>query len=190
MREPIVTRRLMLRDIVPADAETLCELDSDPEVMRFIGPVVTPDVDAVRQRIESVYVPWQRHPWHGIWLVHDRATAEFLGWVFIRPAHLHPLADGIGWTREDEVEIGYRYHRAAWGRGIATEAALPLLEAALADAETSGVVGCALADNEASLRVLEKLGLQRVGEISLPGTGERTIKMARPCPGSMPWDPT
>jgi RimJ/RimL family protein N-acetyltransferase len=185
VRDPIHTRRLILRDIVPADAETLCELDSDPEVMRFIGPVGTPDVDAVRQRIEGVYMPWQRHPWHGIWLVHDRATAGFLGWVFARPARLHPLADGIGWTREDEVEIGYRYHRAAWGRGIATEAATPLLEAALADPGTSAVVGCALAGNKASLRVLEKLGLQRVGEVVAPDLPGITIKLARACRGSV-----
>jgi RimJ/RimL family protein N-acetyltransferase len=38
MREPILTDRLILRDITVADAELLFALDADPEVMRYIGP--------------------------------------------------------------------------------------------------------------------------------------------------------
>ena len=38
MREPLLTDRLILRDITEADAEAMFDLDSDPEVMRFIGP--------------------------------------------------------------------------------------------------------------------------------------------------------
>ena len=111
-------------------------------------------------------------------------TADFSrgirGWLS------YPLAQDIGWTRDDEVEIGYRYHRAAWGRGIATEAAMPLLEAALADADTAAIVACALAANRASLRVLEKLGLQRAGEVTLPGIPGPTVKLERPCAGGVP----
>jgi RimJ/RimL family protein N-acetyltransferase len=77
------------------------------------------------------------------------------------------------------VEVGYRYRRFAWGRGVATEAATPLVQIALADPETIAVVACALAGNARSLRVLEKLGLERVGEVMLPGASEPTMKLAR-----------
>jgi RimJ/RimL family protein N-acetyltransferase len=66
-----------------------------------------------------------------------------------------------------------------WGRGVATEAAAPLVQIALADPATTAVVGCALASNAASLRVLEKLGLERGGEVMLPETSEPTVKLAR-----------
>ena len=180
MRQPLLTDRLILRDITEADAELLFDLDSDPEVMRYIGPRPAPDVAAYRERTRTVYVPLQQaHPWHGVRIVLDRSGGEFLGWVFARPATGSPFAGALGWTRPDEVEVGYRYRRSAWGRGIATEAAAPLVEIALADPATTAVVGCALAGNAGSLRVLEKLGLRRVGEVMLPETSELTVKLAR-----------
>jgi RimJ/RimL family protein N-acetyltransferase len=178
MREPLLTDRLILRDITEADAESLFDLDSDPEVMRFIGPRPAPDVAGYRDRTRSVHVPLQAHPWHGVRVVLGRARGEFLGWVFVRPATGFKYAREIGWTRPGEVEVGYRYRRSAWGRGIATEAAAPLVRIALADPATTALVACALAGNVGSLRVLEKLGLGRVGEVMLPETSEPTVKLA------------
>lgn len=179
MREPILTPRLVLRDINEADANLLFDLDSDPEVMRYIGAHLAPDLAGYRERIRTVFVPQQAHPWHGLRLVFERASDEFLGWVFVRPASSSRLAPGLGWTRPDEIEVGYRYRRATWGRGIATEAAVPLVELALADATTTAVVACALAANAGSLRVLEKLGLVRIGEVVLPDETEPTVKLIR-----------
>jgi len=179
MREPLLTDRLTLRDITEADADLLFDLDSDAEVMRYIGPRPAPDVAWYRERTRTVYMPVQAHPWHGVRIVVDRASGEFLGWVFVRPATASLHAREIGWTRPDEVEVGYRYRRCVWGRGVATEAAAPLVQIALADPATTAVVACALESNAASLRVLEKLGLERVGEVMLPETSEPTVKLAR-----------
>jgi [ribosomal protein S5]-alanine N-acetyltransferase len=179
MRERLLTDRLILRDITEADAELLFDLDSDPEVMRYIGPRPALDVAPYRERIRAVSMPFQAHPWHGVRIVLDRTTSEFLGWVFARPATDSKFAREIGWTRPDEVEVGYRYRRSAWGQGLATEAAMPLVRIALTDQATTAVVACALAGNVGSLRVLEKLGLERVGEVILSETNERTVKLAR-----------
>jgi RimJ/RimL family protein N-acetyltransferase len=89
------------------------------------------------------------------------------------------FAPEIGWTRPDEMKVGYRYHRAVWGRGLATEAAAALVQIALADLATTAIVACALASNVGSLRVLQKLGLERVGEVMLSETSEPTAKLAR-----------
>lgn len=179
MREPILTDRLLLRDVTEADAEALFDLDSDPEVMRHIGPRPADHVVPYRERIRTVYVPTQAHPWHGVRVVADRASGEFLGWVFVRPAVASRDAAAIGWARPDEIEVGYRYRRAVWGRGVATEAARPLVGIALADPGTAAVVACAAAGNAGSLRVLAKLGLERVGEVLLPGDRELVVKLAR-----------
>ncbi|MBX7104912.1 MAG: GNAT family N-acetyltransferase [Gemmataceae bacterium] len=162
MRDPIPTDRLILRDIAEADADLLIELDSDPEVMRYIGPRPAADVAAYCDRTRDVYMPMQSHPWHGVRLVIDRASDQFLGWVFVRPATASASAHEFDWTDPGEIEVGYRYHRSAWGRGIATEAARPLVRIALADPATTAVVGCARVDNIGSIRVLQKLGLQQV----------------------------
>jgi RimJ/RimL family protein N-acetyltransferase len=179
MREPLRTDRLILRDITEADAQLLYDLDSDSEVMRYIGPWRAPDPDWYRDRIRTVYVPLQAHPWHGIRIVLDCTSGEFLGWVFIRPATASRYARELCWTRPGEEEVGFRYCRSAWGRGIATEAAMPLTRIALADLATTAVVACAQASNAASLRVLNKLGLERVGEVLLPEECEPTVKLAR-----------
>jgi RimJ/RimL family protein N-acetyltransferase len=179
MRDPILTERLVLRDVTEADAELMFDLDSDPEVLRYIGPRPAPDVAGYLDRIRTVYVPFQAHPWQGVRLVLDRASAEFLGWAIIRPATGSKSAADLGWTRPDEAEVGYRFRRSAWGRGVATEAATPLVRIALADPDTTAVVACAFAGNASSLRVLEKLGLRRVGEVMIPETAEPTVKLAR-----------
>lgn len=178
MREPILTDRLFLRDVTEADAELLFDLDSDPEVMRDIGPRPADHVGAYRDRIRTTYLPWQSHPWHGVRVVFDRTTGEFLGWVFVRPATASKLAADLGWTDPAEIEVGYRYRRAAWGRGIATEAAVPLVRLAVTDPETAAVVACAEAGNAGSLRVLEKLGLARVGEVGSDARGA-LVKLTR-----------
>jgi RimJ/RimL family protein N-acetyltransferase len=178
VREPLLTDRLVLRDITEADAELLFDLDSDPEVMRHVGPRTAPDPGGYRDRIRA-HLPLGAHPWLGVRVVLDRAAGGFLGWVFVRPATASPVARELGWARPDEVEVGFRYRRSAWGRGVATEAAGPLVRVALADPATAAVVACARAGNAGSLRVLGKLGLGRVGEVVLPGEGEPTVKLAR-----------
>ena len=181
MRSPVLTDRLILRDITEADAELLFDLDSDPDVMRYIGPRPATEVGPYRDRIRDVYMPHQAHPWHGVRVVLDRLGGEFLGWVFVRPAVASKIAAEMGWTRPDEEEVGYRYRRIAWGRGIATEAATPLVRIALDDPATAAVVACAHAGNAGSLRVLAKLGLQRIGEVTLAGVAEPVVKLERVC---------
>jgi RimJ/RimL family protein N-acetyltransferase len=178
MRHPLLTARLRLRDITEADAEHLFELDSDPEVMRYIGPRPAFDVECYRERTRNVYLPQQAHPWQGVRIVLDRESGEFLGWVFLRPAPASKDARELGWATPSELELGYRFRRSAWGRGIATEAATPLVQLALKDAATTSIVACVLASNARSLRVLEKLGFARVGEVLLQGASEPTVKLA------------
>lgn len=97
---------------------------------------------------------------------------------------LHSTGDRLQRRSRDRLdparggEVGYPYCRSAWGRGIATEAARPLVQIALVDPATTAVVACALAANAGSLRVLKKLGLKRVGEVKLPEASEPMVKFA------------
>lgn len=166
------TARLRLRGFTDtdADARLLFELDSDPEVMRHIGPFGLPTVEAYRQRLRTFWLPYYAgHSTRGFWAAIEKATDQFLGWFFLRPATEYKFAAEAGWSRTSDLELGYRLRRAAWGRGLATEGAVALVRLALADPAVTCVVAAALVPNRGSTRVMEKAGLARVREFTAPG---------------------
>jgi [ribosomal protein S5]-alanine N-acetyltransferase len=63
------------------------------------------------------------------------------------------------------VEIGYAIAPTLQRRGLATAAARQLVERAFADPNVGAVDAHTLAQRNASVRVLEKLGMQRIGEV-------------------------
>lgn len=141
---------MYLRELRADDAELLFQLDSDPEVMRHISKCVpTP-----REMLEAVYLPrmmaWQNQsPPRGFWAAHLRESDEFIGWFHLRPDKL----------TSDDMELGYRLRRSAWGRGLATEGSQALVRAAFEEWGYLKVCARALAGNLASRRVMEKTGL-------------------------------
>jgi RimJ/RimL family protein N-acetyltransferase len=163
------TERLALRRFVDADAdaELLVELDSDPEVMRYIGPYRLTAAE-YRERIRTAWLPHYARPGRGCCAAFEKATGQFAGWVFLRPSPEYKFAAEAGWARASDLELGYRLRRAAWGRGLATEAAAALVRLALADPEVSCVVAAALVTNRASWRVMEKVGMARVRAFAVP----------------------
>lgn len=183
------TERLGLRRFTDtdADAELLFELDSDPEVMRYIGPFGLPSVAAYREKIRNLYLPqYAAHPDRGCLAAHEEATGEFLGWFFLRPATEYKFAAEAGWTRPTDIELGYRLRRAVWGEGFATEAAAALVPLALADPAVTCVVSAALLPNRASWRVMEKCGLVRVREFAVPGFADPLVMYALCRTGCVP----
>jgi RimJ/RimL family protein N-acetyltransferase len=147
----LATERLRLRRPRPDDIDALVKLDDDPEVMRWLsGGQATP-----RSVIEDVVLPGllatdPLRPWLGAWVIEDPDGA-FLGWVTLRPM------DAAVPTC---ASLGYRLRRAAWGKGIATEASHAVLRRAFAEGDLERVEASAYEDNRASRRVLEKLGLR------------------------------
>lgn len=174
------TDRLLLRRFTDtdADAELAFELDSDPEVMRYIGPHGLPSAAAYRERIRTVWLPQDVAPARGVRAAVEKATGAFVGWVFLRPAPLYKFAAEAGWTRETDLELGYRFRRAAWGRGYATESAAALVSLAFSQPEVTAVVAAALVTNRGSWRVMEKIGMKRVREFPIAGYDDPLVTYA------------
>ena len=170
MTAVLETDRLRLRQFIEADAGSLFELDSDPEVMRYVGPqFALPDEAAYRERIRTYFRPYHdKGPDFGFWVVEERATGRFVGWSHLRPALDYRFARAAGF-QVGEFDTGYRLMRAAWGNGYATEVTRALLKRGFAHPAVEAVVACVLVGNLASCRVLEKCGLRRVREFPLPG---------------------
>jgi RimJ/RimL family protein N-acetyltransferase len=180
------TDRLVLRRFTEDDAPLLFELDSDPEVMRYIGPYALPTVEAYRQRLRDAWLPqYAAHPARGVFAAVEKATGSFLGWIFFRTATAYRFAKEAGWTRDSDMELGYRLRREHWGKGFATEASLALVGRGLADPGVTCVVACALVPNRASTRVMEKCGLVWVRHFTLPDFADPLAVYAR-CKGGCP----
>jgi RimJ/RimL family protein N-acetyltransferase len=148
------TERLVLRRFTGDDVDALVELDSDPAVMRFInGGRPTP-----RDEIENEVLPaflgyYERYPGYGFWAAVEKSTKRFVGWFHFRPEHE---------AAPDEVELGYRLRRTAWGKGYATEGSRALIDKGFTELGVRRVFASAMVVNVASRRVMEKAGLQFV----------------------------
>lgn len=147
----IETARLRLRRLRPSDAPQMVSLDSDPEVMRYVGSppgLRSPEETAhrVRQWIDADHGPL------GWWIIEGRGDGVF-----------HGLGLLLSMPGDGDVEVGYRLARRSWGQGIATEAAAALVDYAFRELGLSRVVAVTYPDNRGSRRVLEKLGFARDG---------------------------
>ncbi len=174
----LTTERLILRQFTEDDAEHLRALDSDPEVMRYISPFAAPDVEACRARIRSRFLPfYAQYPSYGFWAVVEKASGDFLGWIHLKPALDYPFHKEASYQPGD-VDLGYRLIRTAWGKGYATEGSRVLVRKALMELDALQVVAVALIGNVASTRVMEKVGLRRIGTFAIPGYEMPAVKYA------------
>ena len=144
----LLTARLRLRPRTMADLEANLAMDLDPEVQRYIFIHGPPDAGAQRDMLIRRIECGRAEP-GGLWVVEWRQEPGFLGWCGV-----FPLEDsGL-------IELGYRYARAAWGQGVATEAAQAVLEHGFRTLGFDPIVAVTHPDNRASQRVLEKLGFR------------------------------
>jgi RimJ/RimL family protein N-acetyltransferase len=160
MRVFLETDRLLLRRFTEADVDNLVELDSDPEVMRFINGGRPTSREEVRNDILPAFLAYyQRFAGYGFWAAVEKSTGEFLGWFHFRPP---PDAD------VDDVELGYRLRRSAWGKGYATEGSRALIRKGFTELGVQRVFAETMAVNLASRRVMEKAGLRLVRTFHQP----------------------
>ncbi len=156
----IRTERLLVRSIREADHPDLCAVFTDPEAMRFIGDGSIRTPDEVRRRMARMG-DLERTRRLSFWAVELREADIEAGappGTVIGDCGLVPIAH-----EGPEIELGYRLARRFWGRGYATEAARAVLAHAFDRLALERVVAVTLPGNLASQRVLEKIGMRRVG---------------------------
>jgi ribosomal-protein-alanine N-acetyltransferase len=145
----IETERLYLREMTVEDAENLYLLNLDTEVIKYTG-------DKSFENIENAKIFLQKYDHYekygfGRWAVLHKENHDFLGWC------------GLKYTVElDEVDIGFRFLKQHWNKGYATESARAALNFGFDKYELTTIVGRAMLENLASIKVLEKLGLKYV----------------------------
>jgi RimJ/RimL family protein N-acetyltransferase len=145
------TERLLLRPWRDDDLEPFASLNADPRVMRHFPSVLTrAESDALAERIRAGL----ERDGLGLLAAETRDEARFIGFVGLaRPKLSMPFSPC--------VEIGWRLAAEHWNQGYATEAARECVRWAFEDLGLDELVSFTAADNAASRRVMEKLGMRR-----------------------------
>jgi RimJ/RimL family protein N-acetyltransferase len=154
MRVFLETERLLLRRFTESDVANLHDLDGDPEVMRFVNGGKPVSRDVIREETLPRFLrAYERFEGFGVWAAIERSTGKFVGWF-----EFYPRKDAV----PEEVELGYRLRRSAWGKGYATEGSRALIRKGFTELGVQRVVAETMAVNSASRRVMEKAGLTYV----------------------------
>src|ERR1700690_3639961 len=105
------TPRLFLRHFTEEDAPLIYQLNSDPEIVKYVHEPVLDNEDQAKEILINNILPQYKLNL-GRWAIHTKSDYEFIGWC------------GLKYIKETEkTDFGYRLLKTAWGKGYATEAA-------------------------------------------------------------------
>ena len=151
------TARLRMRAFRVDDLDAYAAMCADPEVMRFLGTGVTLDRSESWRSMAGFLGHWALRG-YGMWALEEKQTGTLVG----RSGFLNPE----GWPG---FELGWTLGRPSWGKGFATEAARRALDYAFEDLGRKRVISLIRPANTPSMRVAERLGMVRAGEVELLG---------------------
>jgi RimJ/RimL family protein N-acetyltransferase len=140
------SQRLIIREFEISDAEEFYKLNSDEEVIRYTGDSAFESVESARVFLSN-YNEYEKNG-YGRWAVIDKESKVYLGWC------------GLKYHKEGHTDIGFRFHKQYWGKGYATESAKAVIDYGFNTLGLSEIIGRASKENIASIRVLEKLGME------------------------------
>lgn len=148
----MTTERLTLRAPNELSIDLLVELDSDPEVMRFLTDGEPRDKKHYDTHFPKLLKYMDENSGLGLWLAFSKSRNEFIGWYILK----HLPNDG-------EMEVGFRIKKQFWGNGYSTEAGKALLKHGFGTLGLKKIAAIVRPDNFASQSVIKKLGLIETG---------------------------
>jgi len=144
----IETERLLLREITLDDKEGLFKLYANPEVQKYTGEPVVESIEEIEKAIKIRISDYKKYGF-GRWATILKNGMQFLGWA------------GLAYLPEfDEIDLGYRFLPEYWGSGIATEASRAILNYGFDHLELKKIIAIAMKENKASIRVMQKIGME------------------------------
>ena len=154
----LASARLRLEPVGPQHFEGLHELNSDPEVMRFIsGRPETPE--ETRTIIARTQARWEEfgYSW---WSFIDRESGQLVGAGCVQNLR---RTDRPSPDPACPLEIGWRLRRDRWGQGLASEAAVTMADFAFGPLAAPELYAVCDPDNTASSAVMRRLGMDDLG---------------------------
>ncbi len=164
MKTLIQTPRLTMREFTLDDVEAVFEFSTEPEVMKFTGEDCIETIEQAKKIITDIWLPeYQQYGYARYALVHkgDNKVIGFCGLKFMP-------AGSLG-DNEAAPDIGYRMLKKYWGQGLGFEAANAAMQYGIHTLGLTNIFGDAVAENTASIRILEKIGLKYEGQFDCDG---------------------
>ena len=151
----IETKRLILRPVIEADAQDFFELDSNPEVHRFLANKPVKTIAESESMIAAILEQYKKFDL-GRLAVILKDTNEFIGWSGLK--YEQNLRKEFNY-----YDLAYRFKQQYWGKGYATETALASLDYGFRDLKLQEINAAADIDHIASNTILKKIGMQPFG---------------------------
>ncbi len=145
------SERLVLREPRLGDAIDLFEATRHPLFNQHLMWQAPANLDAVRQRLQKVMDRADAGICAALSAI-DRASGRWAALFRFEPR------EEDGWA-----ELGLWSHPAFWGAGHGEELTRLAIDQAFAQTDLEAVVACAKEEHKASLRVLERCGLEPIG---------------------------
>jgi [ribosomal protein S5]-alanine N-acetyltransferase len=156
----LITERLVLREFRYEDWPAVLAYQSEPLYLRYT-PWTERSPEAVRSFVQMFLAQQEQTPRTKFQLaVALKSTGQLIGNCGIR---MGPPA--VLTSEFHEAEIGYELSPAHWGLGYATEAARAIVRFGFAELRVHRIGAWCIAENVASARVLEKLGMLMEGRL-------------------------
>jgi len=150
------TPRLLLREFDIDDAQSFYDLNLNPNVIKYTGNSAFKDIEEAKEFLNN-YSDYKENGF-GRWAVINKATKEFIGWCGLKND-----------KKTDETDIGFRFFETFWNQGFATESAKACINYGFENLKLKTIIGRAMKENTASIKVLEKIGLQYVKDFNFDG---------------------
>ena len=162
--KPYESERLILSQTDLDDAEVVLAVMNTPKWIQFIGDRNVRSIEEAKAYIEAKYLPQLHRLGYSNFTLIRKSDGVNMGFCGLYDR------EGV-----EGLDIGFALLPEHEGKGYAYEASRELLDRALGEWEISVVSAITTKDNTASQRLLEKLGLNRIGFITLPKDTEELL---------------
>ncbi|MCR8844964.1 GNAT family N-acetyltransferase [Paenibacillus sp. SC116] len=163
----VETDRLILRRLTSEDADFIYKLLNNPSWLQFIGDKGVRTLDDARDYILKGPVAMYEQLGFGMYLTQLKEEGTPIGICGLIKRD---------WLKE--ADVGYAFLPEFWGNGYAYEASSAVIAHGKNVIGLKCILGITSMDNERSIRLLEKLGMQGEGTVQSPGSDEELKKYA------------
>ena len=152
MNLQLETNRLLLRPLELSDANSMFEMDKNPEVHKYLWQNPTKTIDENIKVIEMVQKQYNENN-IGRFATILKESNEFIGWTGIKFVNDH-IENG----NTNFYDYGYRLNEKFWNKGYATEASIAWLEYGFNTMRIDVMNAYTHFENGASNHILQKVG--------------------------------
>lgn len=159
------TERLSLRQLSLADAPFILTLLNEPSFLRYIGDKQVRDIEGAEQYLLNGPIASYQQNGFGLYLVALKEHGTPIGICgLIKRAEL------------PAVDIGFAFLPDFWNQGFAFEAATAVMNYGQETLQLDRIVAITSLDNDASIKLLQRIGFTFSGLIDL-GKDREQVKL-------------